>query len=49
MQMGTTVGNHVGIGGLSMYFMEKGHRRDGLLHNEINALIEKKMNLWQSF
>ncbi len=45
MQMGTTVGNHVGIGGLSMYFMEKGHRRDGLLHNEINALIEKKNEL----
>lgn len=42
MQMGTTVGNHVGLGGLSMYFMEKGHRKDGLLYNELNALIEKK-------
>ena len=42
MQMGITVGNHVGLGGLSMYFIEKGHRKDGLLVNEINMLIEKK-------
>lgn len=45
MQMGTTVGNHVGLGGVSMYFIEKGHRKDGLLINEINALIEKKNEL----
>lgn len=45
MQMGTTVGNHVGLGGLSMFFIEKGHRKDGLLVNEISALLEKKDEL----
>ncbi|HHX62399.1 MAG TPA: DegV family protein [Epulopiscium sp.] len=42
MQMGMAVGTHVGSGGVSMYFVEKGHRKDGLLVNELNALIEKK-------
>lgn len=45
MQMGTTVGNHVGLGGMSMYFIEKGHRKDGLLRHEIEALLEKKDEL----
>ena len=45
MQMGMAVGTHVGLGGVSMYFIEKGHRRDGLLINEMNALIEKKNGL----
>lgn len=47
MQMGITVGNHVGLGGLSMYFIEKGDRKDGLLVNEINMLIEKKNEMLQ--
>ncbi len=45
MQMGSVVGTHVGLGGVSMYFVEKGHRRDGLLVNELSALIDKKNEL----
>lgn len=42
MQMGVAVGTHVGPGGLSMYFMETGDRKDSLLFNELEALKEKK-------
>lgn len=42
MQMGVSVGTHVGLGGLSMYFIEKGDRHDGLMYNEMNALLKKK-------
>lgn len=35
MQMGVAVGNHVGLGGLSFYFMEKPHLKDGLLANTL--------------
>ena len=49
MQMGVSVGVHVGLGGLSMYFIEKGKIKDGLLLNEMKnareksgALLEKK-------
>lgn len=42
MQMGVSVGTHVGLGGLSMFFIEKGHRHDGLVYNEMNALLKKK-------
>lgn len=35
MQMGVAVGTHVGLGGLSLYFIEKDRRHDGLLSNEI--------------
>ncbi len=42
MQMGVSVGTHVGLGGLSMYFIEKGDRHDGLIYNEMNALLKKK-------
>jgi len=38
MQMGVAVGTHVGLGGLSFYFMEKPHLRDGLLINNINKM-----------
>lgn len=38
MQMGVAVGTHVGLGGLSFYFMEKPHFRDGLLINNINKI-----------
>jgi DegV family protein with EDD domain len=40
MQMGVAVGTHVGLGGLSFYFMENPHRKDGLLINNINKLKE---------
>jgi DegV family protein with EDD domain len=42
MQMGVSVGTHVGLGGLSFYFIEKGDRHDGLIYNEMSALLTKK-------
>jgi DegV family protein with EDD domain len=42
MQMGVAVGTHVGLGGLSFFFMEKEHLKDGLLHNEMEPLRRKK-------
>lgn len=42
MQMGVSVGTHVGLGGMSMFFIEKGDRHDGLMFNEMSALLEKK-------
>lgn len=42
MQMGVSVGTHVGLGGLSMYFIEVGDRHDGLIFNEMHQLREKK-------
>ena len=45
MQMGVSVGTHVGLGGLSMFFVEEENLKDGLVKNEIrsikNELIEK--------
>ncbi|HEY2495048.1 MAG TPA: DegV family protein [Paenibacillus sp.] len=45
MQMGVAVGTHVGLGAVSMFFIEKGHKRDGLLINEMNGIAEKKNEL----
>ena len=42
MQMGVSVGTHVGPGGLSMFFMEKGNRKDNLLVNEMESLLKMK-------
>lgn len=42
MQMGVAVGTHVGLRAVSMFFIEKGRKRDGLLINEINGIAEKK-------
>lgn len=42
MQMGVAVGTHVGLGGLSFFFMEKENLKDGLLHNEMEPLRRKK-------
>lgn len=42
MQMGVSVGTHVGMGGLSFYFIETGDRHDGLFFNELQDLIERK-------
>jgi len=42
MQMGVSVGTHVGLGGLSMYFVEERHERDGLVKNEIRSIMSKK-------
>jgi DegV family protein with EDD domain len=45
MQMGVSVGTHVGLGGISLYFVEKSNKKDGLLMNEIHSLVEKKNEL----
>ncbi|GAA0180580.1 DegV family protein [Clostridium sediminicola] len=42
MQMGVAVGTHVGLGGISLFFLEKSNRKDGLLVNEIHGLVQKK-------
>lgn len=41
MQMGVSVGTHVGLGGLSFYFLEKDHLKDGLLVNNINKIVQR--------
>ncbi|MCK8060488.1 MULTISPECIES: DegV family protein [unclassified Fusibacter] len=41
-QMGVAVGVHVGLGGLSMYFIEKDRQRDGLLSNELENMKAMK-------
>ena len=42
MQMGVSVGTHVGLGGLSMFFIEKDHIKDGIVKNELHSLMNKK-------
>ena len=42
MQMGVSVGTHVGLGGVSMFFIEKDHIKDGLMKNELKLLKERK-------
>ncbi len=49
MQMGVAVGTHVGPGGLSMFFMETGNRKDNLLINEMETLMEMKDAFLQKF
>ncbi|WP_099189432.1 DegV family protein [Tepidibacter mesophilus] len=45
MQMGVVVGTHVGLGAISMYYIEKGHKKDNLLINEMHGLMEKKAQI----
>lgn len=45
MQMGVAVGVHVGLGAVSLFFIEKDRNHDGLLVNEINHIIQRKENL----
>lgn len=42
MQMGVSVGTHVGLGAISMFFVEKGERKDGFVINKVRGFIEKK-------
>ncbi|WP_438349288.1 DegV family protein [Paenibacillus sp. FA6] len=42
MQMGVAVGTHVGLGAVSMFFIEKGHKKDGLLINEFINKIKNR-------
>ncbi len=45
MQMGVAVGAHVGLGAVSMFFIETGHKKDNLLINEMHDFIEKKKGI----
>ncbi|WFA08907.1 DegV family protein [Tissierella sp. Yu-01] len=45
MQMGVSVGTHVGLGGLSMFFVEERYERDGLVKSEIKSIKHKKDEL----
>lgn len=47
MQMGVAVGVHVGLGAVSMYFIEKGKIHDGMLVNEMHHMMEKKSELME--
>lgn len=42
MQMGVSVGVHVGLGAVSMFFIEKDGHHDGLLINELNNFLVKR-------
>ena len=51
LQMGVAVGTHVGLGGLSMFFVENENLKDGLMKNELrniknikDEIIEKIKN-----
>lgn len=48
LQMGVAVGTHVGLGGLSMYFIEKERAHDGLLVNEMNHFLKKRDEIIQT-
>ena len=49
MQMGVAVGTHVGLGAISMFFIEKSHQKDSLLINEMHGLIDKKNEFIKKF
>jgi hypothetical protein len=45
MQMGVAVGAHVGLGGISMYYIAKEPVNDSIFIKEVNTLIDKKNKL----
>ena len=49
MQMGVAVGTHVGLGGLSLYFIEKDRMKDNLLRNEWESIVEKKNQFLEKY
>jgi DegV family protein with EDD domain len=42
MQMGVSVGTHVGLGAVSMYFIEKDHIKTGLMKSELEKILYNK-------
>ena len=48
MQMGPVVGNHVGLGGLSFYFIEKDKIKDGLMMSKYHEMLEAKNKFVES-
>jgi len=49
MQMGVSVGTHVGLGAISMYFIEKDNLKTGLMKSEIDKILSKKNEFVQKF
>ena len=49
MQMGVSVGTHVGLGAVSMYFIEKQHIKDGLMKSEIEKAVYNKDKFIEKF
>ena len=49
MQMGVSVGTHVGLGGVSMFFIEKDRHHDGLLTNELNHFMVMRDEFLEKF
>lgn len=49
MQMGVSVGTHVGLGAVSMYFIEKCNKPDGLFINEATHLQEVGKEMTNKF
>ena len=48
MQMGVSVGAHVGLGGLSLFFMEKDRIKDNILRNELLLMRERKNKIFET-
>lgn len=49
MQMGVSVGTHVGLGGISMFFLEKDDMKSGLVKSELDKIIENKNKFLEKF
>lgn len=47
MQMGVSVGVHVGLGAVSLYFVEHGKIHDGLFTNEMQNMMEKSSEMME--
>ena len=48
MQMGVSVGAHVGLGGLSFYFIEKDRIKDNILRNELQFMKDRKNRMLET-
>jgi hypothetical protein len=48
MQMGVSVGAHVGLGGLSLYFIEKDRIKDNILRNEFQLMKDRKNRMLET-
>ncbi|MBK5252083.1 MAG: DegV family protein [Peptostreptococcaceae bacterium] len=48
MQMGVSVGAHVGLGGLSLYFIEKDRIKDNILRNELQFMKDRKNRMLET-
>jgi len=49
MQMGVSVGAHVGLGAVSMYFIEKDNLKTGLMKSEFDKMMDNKNDFIKKF